>query len=143
MNKTLKLSLSLIGAIAVVLALGVGADRYLKSKHHSSKPAALSPAQLQSLQVSLPQMTTNLKGSGLIQFTLTLQADNSSTKSELTDLMPQIEDYVNETMRAYTPDSLEQQSGVTALKKQLRSGINHMLPTGSVTNVLFTSIVVQ
>lgn len=143
MKKPLLVSVSLIGALAVVLAAGVGVDRYLKAKHHPKKPAPLTPAQQLALQVSTPEMTTNLKGSGLVQFTLTLQADKSGTKTELTDLLPAIEDYVNRTMRDYTPSSLEGTKGLLQLKNQLRTGIDHMLQSGSVTKVMFTTIVVQ
>lgn len=144
MKKPLRVSVMMIGALAVVLAAAVGVDRYLSGRHHHpKKPAPLSPAQQLALQVSLPQMTTNLKDSGLVQFTLTLQANNSATKTELTDLTPEIQDYINETMRGYASQTLEEASGVATLKNQVRSGIDHMLQSGSVTNVMFTTIVVQ
>ncbi|WAH35397.1 flagellar basal body-associated FliL family protein [Alicyclobacillus dauci] len=146
MKKPLVVMLIIIIAIVVIVGGGVGAFMYL-TKHHSASAKAsaqaLTPSQAVALQVPLPQMTTNLKNQGLIQFTLILQADSKSTKSELTEMQNEIQDTVNETMRQFTPDQLKDDKGLTTLKSAISSNVNSKLQKGRVTNVYFSQVLVQ
>lgn len=133
--------------IVVLAGVGVGAITYLK-KHHSpsrskGKPVRLTAKQASELQVTLPEMTTNLNASGIIQFTLTLQADNKSTTKEITLMENQIDDQVNEIMRQFTTSQLRNDTGLNKLKSTIRTDVNKLMPTGSVTNVYLSQVLVQ
>lgn len=130
-----------IGAAAVVIGTGVG---FYKYRHQKGKAQpGLTPAQAKALQVPFPQMTSNLKDDGLIQFTAVLQASDSGTKAEIVDLEPQIEDIFNQTTRQFTSDELRQVQGYQALKRKIQSGVNRLLPQGSVTAVYLEDTLVQ
>ncbi len=137
-----------IVVIIVVLAgVGVGAFTYMTKRvaAHSAnnKVVTLSAKQAAQLQVTLPQMTTNLNSAGIIQFTLTLQADSKSTTKELNLMQNQIEDQVNEIMRQFTTDQLRNDTGLNKLKAAIRTSVNKLLPTGSVTHVYLSQVLVQ
>lgn len=139
--------LIIIVVIVVIAGGAVGAFTYLKHHHKGSSAKAsvhiLTPKEAAALQVTLPQMTTNLNSSGLIQFTLTLQADSQSTKQELTLMQNQVSDAINETMRQFTSTQLRDDQGINALKSAIVSKINAMLQTGRVTSVYLSQVLVQ
>lgn len=142
MKRPLRIMLILIGSMAVVIAAAVGVYLYLqhgKGKH----PAPLSAAQIKALQVDLPQLTTNLENNGLIQFTVTLQANDAATKKEISDLQPEIQDAINSTMRGFTSSDLGNAQGYTALKTAILTAVNHVLPKGQVSAVYLSQVVVQ
>lgn len=146
MKKPIVIMSLIIVIILVVAGGGVGTYLYLK-KHHgkggASSPPKLSASQAAALQFTLPEMTTNLKSSGLIQFTMTLQSNNKSTKVEVTKMQNQIEDKVNQVMRQFSATDLRSVSGFNTLKKTLSTDVNNMLQKGKVTNVYFSQVVVQ
>ncbi|WP_436663493.1 flagellar basal body-associated FliL family protein [Alicyclobacillus acidoterrestris] len=145
MKSPVRVMLLIIIGILVIAGGGVAVAMYMKHQHHTgtAKAHALSAKEAAALQVTLPQMTTNLESSGLIQFTLTLQADNKSTKKELSLMQYQIQDDVNEIMRQYTPNQLRNDKGLNNLKQVIQKDINGMLDTGNVTNVYFSQVLVQ
>lgn len=145
MKKPLTVMLIIIVIIVVVAGGGAGAYWYLKHHHRESSGSAkiLSASQAAALQVTLPQMTTNLESSGLIQFTLTLQSNNKSTKAEINKMQNQIEDRVNEIMRQFTSDDLRNVAGLNRLKETVRKDVNSLLPSGSITSVYFSQVLVQ
>lgn len=139
MAKTVKRMLVIIAGIVVLAGLGVGGFWYL---HRPKVPHPPTAQELQSLRVDLPENTTNL-ADGLIQFTLSLQADSSDTKKEITDLLPSVEDSVNEAMRGFTKSQLGSEKGINALKAAIIASVDQQLPKGKVTTVYFSTIVVQ
>lgn len=142
MKKPLLVMLSIIVLIVILAGGGVGTYMYLHH-HKAGTNQPLTPAQAASLQFTLPQMTTNLKSQGLIQFTLTLQADNKKTEKSLQQMQNQIEDSINEIMRQFAPDQLRDDKGLNALKNTVLTTVNQMLQTGRVTNVYFSQVLVQ
>ncbi|GGI94683.1 hypothetical protein GCM10010885_00280 [Alicyclobacillus cellulosilyticus] len=142
MNHPLRWMFIIIGSVAVVLAGAVGGYEYLKTSHKASHHA-LTPAQARALQLDLEPMTTDLKGDGLIQFSVTLQASDSATKQELNDLVPQIQDLLNATMRQYTAAQLRTSAGMAQLRADIRNRINRLLTHGRVTEVYLPQIIVQ
>lgn len=141
MAKTIRTMLMIILAIIVVAGLGVGGYWYLKHKK-SGAPKPLTATQLQQLRVDLPENTTNLQD-GLIQFTLSLQADNASTKKELTELQPSVQDAVNEVMKTFTQSQLHSVAGLSELKSAIKQAVDSRLPSGKITDVFFATIVIQ
>ncbi|GMA61558.1 flagellar basal body-associated FliL family protein [Alicyclobacillus fastidiosus] len=146
MKSPVRVMLVIILIILVVAGGAVATAMYLKHHRHLAATTAthqLSAKDAAALQVTLPQMTTNLQTSGLIQFTLTLQADKKSTKNELSLMQNQIEDSINQIMRQYTSDELRNDKGLNSLKQTILKSVNGMLQTGSVTNIYFSQVLVQ
>lgn len=142
MKKPLALMISIIGAIAVLIGLAVGGYLYLKSQSGPKTPKPLTTAELKNLRVDLPQNTSNLSD-GLIQYTLSLQAGNSKTKSEIDDMMPVVQDAVISTLKKFTADEVKSPAGFDRLHKELVSAVNGVIPNGKVTDVYFSTDVVQ
>lgn len=142
MKKPVVIMISIIGGMAVLLAAGIGAYFYLKPGK-GTHPAALTAAQARALQVDLPQLTTNLKNGGLIQFTLTLQASDAATKKELTDLQPDVQDSINQTMREFSSDDLKSVQGYNDLKNSIMTAVNHVLQKGHISAAFLSQVVVQ
>ena len=144
MKKAVRTMLFIVLGIVVIAGAVIGYVLYAK-KHHAAggAPPKLSAKQMAALQVTLPQMTTNLAGSGIIQFTLTLQADSKSTKNELNLMEPQISDTENGVMREFTSDELRTDAGLSRLKATIVSQVNRLLPSGKVTAVYLSQVLVQ
>ncbi|MCL6453476.1 MAG: flagellar basal body-associated FliL family protein [Alicyclobacillus sp.] len=140
MAKTVRTMLVIIAVIVAIAALGAGGYWYLHLRSHA--PKRITAAQLQALRVDLPENTTNLKD-GLIQFTVSLEASDAATKKEIADLLPSVQDAVNNCMRNFTKAQLQNATGVKDLKQAIMQAVDGRLPTGKVTNVYFSTIVVQ
>ncbi|MCL6625938.1 flagellar basal body-associated FliL family protein [Alicyclobacillus shizuokensis] len=133
-----------IAAIAVCLAVAVGWYKYWRPTA-TAKPdnKTLSPAQQHALLVQLPQTTTNLKGDGLVQFTIALLPQDDTTKQELSDMKPALLDLLNATMRRFTAAQLATDTGVNQLKQTVLDRVNQLLPDGRVEKVLILNLVTQ
>jgi flagellar protein FliL len=144
-KKPIKIMLLLILVIILLSAAGVGAFFYLQSaKTAKGKPAVLTPYERRQLQVDIPSITTNAGDeSSLIQLGITLQASDSSTKNELTDLLPEIQDEILRTVHQFSTQQLRSPDGQRLLASRIQTGVNHLLTSGSVTDVLFTQWIVQ
>ncbi|MCL6597359.1 MAG: flagellar basal body-associated FliL family protein [Alicyclobacillus macrosporangiidus] len=143
MRHAFVLMISIILGAAVLVGTGLGGYWYWKSAHDKARTAQVPLAnELKQLRVDLPENTTNLQD-GLIQFTLSLQAHDAQTKTELADMQPQVEDVINRTMRGFSAQELRTQAGVTRLAGTLKDAINGVLPQGRVDAVYFATIVVQ
>ncbi|MCL6636886.1 MAG: flagellar basal body-associated FliL family protein [Alicyclobacillus sp.] len=143
MKRAVRLMLLIILGVAVVLALAVGS--YLFWRHRqaaNSNPKPPTASEIKQLRVDLPEMTTNLKD-GLVQFTLSLEADSAGTKTELMDLQPQVQDAVNRTLREFAAGDLKSQAGLAKVKGALLDAVNAVLPQGRITGVYFATVVVQ
>ncbi len=143
MKKPIKWMLSIIVVMVVVIGLVIGAYECFLNPHKQTDPLHLTAAQQAALQYAMPQMTTNLKGSGIVQFSVTLQASDKSTLDELKTMTPEIEDVLNETMRNFTTQDLTTSGGLSQLKSQIKASVNAQLATGKVTKVLLPSVVAQ
>ncbi|QQE80813.1 flagellar basal body-associated protein FliL [Alicyclobacillus sp. SO9] len=141
MKKPLKLMVLIISSMAVLIAAGIGVYLVLKPSAH--KHGKLTIQQQKALQVALPQMTTNVAGGGIVQFTVTLQANDKSTHEEIKTLIPTIQDTMNRLMRTYTTKEINSSSGIVKLKGNIAKAVDSQLPKGTVTKVLFTDIVTQ
>lgn len=135
--------LGILGSIALLCVLGIGGYMYFNHSKTPQVPKPLTAEQAAALQVNLPQMTTNLQTDGLVQFTLTLQANDMATKSEINAMLPDLEDAINATMLQFTGAELKQVNGFDKLKSSIQSTVNQKLQKGSVTKVYFSQIVVQ
>lgn len=140
MRKVVRMLWIILAGVVVVCGLGVGGYYYMT--HRSKGPHPLTAAQLQALRVDLPENTTNLKD-GLIQFTVSLQAADKSSKQDIAEMLPVVEDAVNQSMRQFTKSDLHTSQGLGKLKNEIITSVNQRLAGGTVTNVYFSTIVIQ
>lgn len=140
MAKIVRFTWIILAVVVVVCGLGVGGYYYLT--HRSKTPKPPTAAQLQALRVDLPENTTNL-ADGLIQFTVSLEAADKASKQDITDMLPVVEDVVNQSMRQFTKSELQSSNGLRDLKDKIISALNQRLAGGKVTNVYFSTIVIQ
>jgi flagellar basal body-associated protein FliL len=142
-KKPLVIMVSIIGALFVVTALAVGGYFYIQAASRPKAPKPPSPSELKSLLVDLPENTTNTKD-GLIQFTVHLQAADSQSKSALDDILPMVQDAVNQCMHEFSDADLKAADGQTRLKQEIERKVNALL-TGRlrVADVYFSTWVVQ
>ncbi|GMA59014.1 flagellar FliL protein [Alicyclobacillus sacchari] len=144
MKQAIRTMMWIVIGIVVLAGIAVGVLLYMKKHHHASNaPVSMSAKQMAALQVTLPQMTTNLDASGIIQFTLTLQAADQSTAKELNLMQPQVSDQVNEIMRQFSSDELRSDAGLNQLKSTIVRDVNKLLPSGRVTAAYLSQILVQ
>ncbi|MCY0896881.1 MAG: flagellar basal body-associated FliL family protein [Alicyclobacillaceae bacterium] len=143
MKKPLMWLLIILLVIAILSVGGVGIYVFTSKKDGPAAKPVLTAQQQEQLQISFPEMTTNLGSDGLIQFTMTLQANSTSTKNEIKSMMPEIENSVNGLMRRFTGTQLKQVSGFNALRTAIETTVNQELQKGSVTKVYLSQIVVQ
>lgn len=143
MKKPIFAMLSIILGMVIVVGLGLGVYWYIGKSHAPHKAVALTPAQALALQVSLPQMLANLGDGSVIQFTLSLQASDAGTKTEITDLQNQIENYLIRTLKGYSAAQLDRKQGFSELRQTIVHGVNAMLPSGKVTAAYFSNEIVQ
>ncbi|WP_258110255.1 flagellar basal body-associated protein FliL [Alicyclobacillus sp. SP_1] len=143
MKKPLMWLFIILLVIAILSVGGVGIYVFTSKKDGPAAKPVLTAQQQEQLQISFPEMTTNLGSDGLIQFTMTLQANSTSTKNEIKSMMPEIENSVNGLMRRFTGTQLKQVSGFNALRTAIQTTVNQELQKGSVTKVYLSQIVVQ
>lgn len=142
MRKPLVLMISIIGGSAVLIALAIGGYLYLKSNSGSKTPKPLTTSELKSLRVDLPQNTSNL-ADGLIQYTVSLQAANTKSKTEIADMLPVIQDAIITSLKKYTVNDLKTPDGFAKLHTDLVTAVNRVIPNGKITDVYFSTDVVQ
>jgi flagellar protein FliL len=142
MKKPFVLMISIIGGIAVLIALVIGGFLYLKSATGPKTHKPPSPSALKNLRVDLPQNTSNL-ASGLIQYTVSLQAADTKTKTEITDMLPVVQDAIITTLKKYSSSDVNSSTGFAKLHVDLVNAVNQVLPDGKVTDVYFSTDVVQ
>ncbi len=134
--------LYIIGGMGLLVALAVGGYFYFKSAMQPHAPKPPTASELKDLLVDLPENTTNTKD-GLIQFTAHLQAADKETKSEITDLLPMLQDAVNKSMHQFTDAELKTADGQNRLAQDILRRVNALIPGGKITQVYFSTWVVQ
>lgn len=142
MKRPLIIMLSIVGGMLVLTGLALGGYFYLKSASQPHTPKPPSASDLMSLRVDLPENTTNTKD-GLIQFTCHLQAQDKDSKAEIGDIMPMVQDAVNKSMHKFANADLKTLDGQSRLEKDILQEVNALLPKGKVTEVYFSTWVVQ
>jgi flagellar FliL protein len=134
--------LYIIGGMALLVSLAVGGYFYYKSATKPSAPHSQTASEVRDLLVDLPENTTNTKD-GLIQYTAHLQAADKQTKSEMTDLLPILQDAVNKSMHQFTDAELKTADGQNRLAQDILRRVNALIPNGKITEVYFSTWVVQ
>nr|NNM91174.1 hypothetical protein [Bacilli bacterium] len=136
-----KMSMIIIGAVALILLGGAGTYEFLLKP--PSKPVPPSAAQLQSWQYQVDKLTTNLQGGNMIQIQFTLQAPNSNVLAELTSRASQVDDGILSILNSLSASEILQPGGYTYLKDLIIKKINGFLTTGKIINVYVNNSIIQ
>ncbi|GMA49030.1 hypothetical protein GCM10025857_03870 [Alicyclobacillus contaminans] len=143
MKRAFLVMLAILGVMVIICGLAVGGYFYVKSAAKPKTPHAPTPSELKALLVDLPENTTNTQD-GLIQFTAHLLAANDKSKTAVTDILPMVQDAVNQAMRDFTDAQLKTADGQTKLEQDIENRVNHLLQGGmKITQVYFSTWIVQ
>lgn len=134
-------SLLITGSVVVLATVAIGAYKAFGSSGQG--PQRPSLAQLQAWQDPLPQITTNLQGTSVIQITFTLQASGNSVLSQLQQSAAQVQDAAVGVLHRLTASQVMRPNGRRVIKRLLTSRINAMLTSGRITAVYINSMIVQ
>lgn len=124
------------GVLAVVIIVGV---IYVTHPHSKTK-VILSPTQLQTLQYTVPSLTTNLSDNSMIQTTIVLQTDSQNTMNTLTNSTAQVNNDVISVLNDTSGAEINMPNGLTILRQRL---IKSLSIFGKITKVYFTQFIVQ
>lgn len=122
-----------VGLAAIIVVAVV----FLTRPH---KPVPLSPAQLQTLQYTVPQLTTNLSDNSMIQTTVVLQTNSAQTLDDLNVSAAQINNAVIGVFNNTSGAQIDAPNGLTFLKNQI---INAISKYGKISAVYFTQLIIQ
>lgn len=127
-------TITLIGVIAVVLLT------QLDKGGASSGPTI---DELVESKVDIPEITTNLADGSFVKLTLTLQASDKKAAEELLKRDYQVKDILIQELSEMEEEGLEGKQGKVAFQNTIKSQINELMQNGEVTQVYFTSYVLQ
>lgn len=126
-------TITLIGVIVVVLLTQL------------DKGEAKGPTidELVESKVDIPEITTNLADGSFVRLTLTLQASDKEAGEELLKRDYQVKDILIQELSEMEEEGLKGKQGKVAFQNTIKSQINELMQTGEVTQVYFTSYVLQ
>ncbi|MEK4698884.1 flagellar basal body-associated protein FliL [Solibacillus sp. FSL R7-0668] len=126
-------TITLIGVIVVVLLTQL------------DKGEAKGPTidELVESKVDIPEITTNLADGSFVRLTLTLQASDKEAGEELLKREYQVKDILIQELSEMEEEGLKGKQGKVAFQNTIKSQINELMQSGEVTQVYFTSYVLQ
>lgn len=126
-------TITLIGVIVVVLLTQL------------DKGEAKGPTidELVESKVDIPEITTNLADGSFVRLTLTLQASDKEAGEELLKRDYQVKDILIQELSEMEEEGLKGKQGKVAFQNTIKSQINELMQSGEVTQVYFTSYVLQ
>lgn len=136
-----------IGILAIVFAIASAfyVTQMLKApkdKKGSEPNADISKTP--AIYIKLNEFTVNLKSEGqYLETEMYLQADNDKVKDEISKKMPEIRDGINSILMSKTMNDILSSDGKDQLKVEIKDSLNKNLTSGAVTNVHFTSFLMQ
>lgn len=143
-----KKKLFLYGAVALVVALGVGTGVYM---YQRGKAAEMQKSGLKKKMVffDLPEITTNLamqpgqERPVYLRLKVALEVEDQKMVAEIQPLMPRVMDNFQIFLRELRPADLEGSAGLYRLKEELVRRINAAIYPARVEAILFKDILVQ
>jgi len=109
------------------------------------KDEAIDPCK--PVYLDVPDIIVNLvsdsRRAHFANVKVTLEIKTPDKVSKVEDNMPRIVDSFNTYLREMTKDDLEGSEGLIRLEDEMMLRLNKILPTGTVTDILFKSVIVQ
>ena len=91
----------------------------------------------------LVNLQTDTRRPRFISLKVTLEAKNSKAAGEIDAVMPRVVDSFNTYLREMTKEELEGSAGLERLETEMMLRLNKILKPGSVTDILFRSVIIQ
>ncbi len=145
--------LIIAGLVVVILAAGIAfgvAMLAVKSVSHGETAKGDGNGKGKSETIGLTydagEYITNLdskSGKAFIKINIVLAFQEEKVQEEITNKIPEIKHTINSLLRQQTPEFLAEPRAMEKLAELLKKSINTLLVKGNVTNVYFTSFVVQ
>lgn len=126
-------TITLIGVIVLVLLTQLNKDG-------SSGPTI---DEIVESSVDIPEITTNLADGSFVRITLKIQASDKKAGEELLKRDFQVKNIVIQELSEMEAEALEGKQGKVTFQNTIKSQINELMQHGEVTQVYFTSYVLQ
>ncbi len=134
------------GALALIAAIGGGAY-YFMGKTPSEQVAKVEVKKIGS--IDMPDMTINLAGATgqdrqqFLKLKLSLEVADPKMVTEISPMLPRVQDTFQVYMRELRPSDLEGSAGLFRLKEELMRRVNVAVYPNKVDAVNFKEMLVQ
>lgn len=142
----------LICTICTILGMFAGV-KIVTSQAEARTETAVKPKQAQAQVVSadnlkeqtfnLPEITTNLKGSGYVKIAYSFVTTNKKSQAELGLRSSQINDFIIKNLSDTPLQILQTSKGVDDLNNKIKGHVNDLLEKGQVAEIYMTSKIIS
>ena len=127
----------ILGVSVVIAGLFVGGVVMAVSPQ---RQVALTPAQTQALQYTVPQLTTNTNNGQIIQVTLVLQTQSQQALTTVTDSQARVNNAIIHALNNVSGTIIDQPGGTALLAKQIQTALQVVAP---ISRVYFSQLLIQ
>jgi flagellar protein FliL len=144
-----KKKLMLFGGVGVAVLLAAGGGGYFYISKKKAAEAAMVNAPKPIAFVDMKEMVVNLalepnqERARIIKFKVSLEVNDAMMSTNITPLMPRLEDLFQIYIRELRPSDLEGSAGTYRLSRELLKRVNIAVHPQRVEAVLFRELVVQ
>lgn len=152
-KQSTNLKLMIMGAVIVVLtaAVSFGVAMYTASSmshKEEAKGDGFGVVKSDTLGTTFDagEYITNLNseaGDRFIKVKVVVAFEDAKVQEEINNKLPEIQHVINSTLRQQTPQSLTEPHSMEKLANLLKKNINALLIKGNLSNLYFTSFVIQ
>lgn len=137
----------LIGAVALVAALG-GGSYFMLKRHHPEEAKVVAPTVKPVVFVDLPDVLVNLSNGGsertqYLKVKIVLELADQTMIQQIQPIMPRVIDAFQTYLRELRASDLDGSAGLYRLKEELTRRVNAAIAPSRINAVLFKEMVVQ
>lgn len=146
------IKLIIAGIVVIILAAGIsfGVAMFAASSVKSAEPKGDGYGKVKSETLGTTydagEYITNLADEGggrFVKVRIVFAFPDAKVQEEIANKAPQIQHTINSTLREQKAENLAQPKSMEKLAEVLKKNVNALLVKGNLTNVYFTSFVVQ
>lgn len=142
-NKSSFKNIILVVIILFMLMLMTSVVAYFVARNFAGSTINSHETEKQATPYSAGDFLTNLSDKGYIKVSLVYLLDSKELEKELQSKDFEIRDRIFTILRSKNFDSVKDSRGMEELRKQIKTSINSLLTSGKITDVYFTSIIVN
>jgi flagellar FliL protein len=147
-NNTIKLIIA--GIVVIILAAGMSfvvAMYAAKSVSKAEAPKDDGNGKVKSETIGTTydagEYISNLNSEGMIKLKIVFAFADPKAQEEIANKLPEIQHTINSILRQQKRETLAEPKAMEKLAETLKKSVNSLLVNGSITNVYFTSFLVQ
>lgn len=137
------IAISLLGVISFVLWQTYLSPAAQTASHEVKEMKPLSAKQMQEYSIDTGEITTNLLSNNYIIVRFTITAEDSDTKAELEQRMPQVNQVIIKALAGLTPEDIKGTEGVNKLEAKVMNEISSLMLEGRIVQVVTTKRVLS